>query len=629
MNRDVVTMSLNKKESSQKEVLSGNTSANDQAAFTAPINQQQIGQLQQTVSELSANQLAWVSGYFWGLSQTQSNAASAPIEQAAAVVAAKPAGKLTIIFASQTGNAKGVAEALEHEAKQLGVESQLFDASDYKGKNLAKETHVIIVASTNGEGEAPDNAIELHEFLQSKKAPKLPNLKYAVIGLGDSSYEFFCQTGKDFDAYLSKQGATAFIDRIDLDVDYENEAKEWRTKALDILQEDLSSGTEADVVQLPVGQASSHSQYTKQNPYTASLLTSQKITGRDSGKDVRHIEIDLEDSGITYQAGDALGVWYENSSDLANEILSKVGLSGVESVDVDGESLSIHSALVSKFEITASNPQFVTKFAELSGSKKLQKLVEDKDKLREYAGNTQIVDVLTEKKTKLSADEFVGLLRKLTPRLYSIASSQSEVDEEVHLTVGLVEYQKGEQSRFGGASGFLAQRLEEGGEVKVFIENNNNFKLPQDDNAPVIMIGPGTGIAPFRSFMQERDNREAEGKNWLFFGDRTFTQDFLYQVEWQKYLKSGLLSQLDVAFSRDQHEKVYVQHRVLEQAEQVWQWIQAGAYIYVCGDATRMAKDVHEAFIQVAEQQGKMSRDDAEAFINNLRKDKRYQRDVY
>ncbi|OIQ22842.1 MAG: sulfite reductase [NADPH] flavoprotein, alpha-component [Vibrio sp. MedPE-SWchi] len=622
-------MSLNKKESSQQEVSTGNTSTNDQAAFTAPINQQQIGQLQQTVSELSANQLAWVSGYFWGLSQSQSNAAAVPIEQAAAVVAAKPAGKLTIIFASQTGNAKGVAEALEHEAKQLGVEAQLVDASDYKGKNLAKETHVIVVASTNGEGEAPDNAIELHEFLQSKKAPKLPNLKYAVIGLGDSSYEFFCQTAKDFDAYLSKLGATAFIDRIDCDVDYEAEAKDWRGKALDILQEDLSSGTEAEVVQLPVGQAASHSQYTKQNPYTANLLTSQKITGRDSGKDVRHIEIDLEDSGITYQAGDALGVWYENSSDLANEILAKVSLSGVESVEVDGESLSIHSALVSKFEITASNPQLVTKFAELSGSKKLQKLVEDKDKLRNYAGDTQIVDVLAEKKTKLSADELVGLLRRLTPRLYSIASSQSEVDEEVHLTVGLVEYQKGDQVRLGGASSFLSQRLEEGGEVKVFIENNNNFKLPQDDNVPVIMIGPGTGIAPFRSFIQERDNREAEGKNWLFFGDRTFTQDFLYQVEWQKYLKSGLLTQLDVAFSRDQHEKVYVQHRVLEQAEQVWQWLQDGAYIYVCGDATRMAKDVHEALIEVAEQQGQMSRDDAEEFINTLRKEKRYQRDVY
>lgn len=616
-------MSLNKNVSSQ-----GNT-PQELPSIAAPLNDQQLNSLQQTVADLSSQQLAWVSGYFWGLAQTQPASAAAPINQAAAAVAAKPAGKLSIIYASQTGNAKGVAEALEQEAKAQGIEAALFDASDYKGKNLAKETHVIIVASTNGEGEAPDNAIELHEFLQSKKAPKLPNLKYGVIGLGDSSYEFFCQTGKDFDAYLAKQGATAFIDRIDCDVDYEAPASEWRAKALETVKDDLSSGQEADVVQLPVAQAAGHSQYSKQKPYTATLLTSQKITGRDSGKDVRHVEIDLEGSGLTYQPGDALGVWFENSSELANAILAKVGLSGVESVEVDGESLSIHSALVAKYEITASNPQLVTKFAELSGSKKLQKLVEDKDKLREYAGNTQVVDVLAEKKTKLTAEELVGLLRRLTPRLYSIASSQAEVEEEVHLTVGLVEYDKGDDKRYGGASSFLSQRLEEGGEVKVFVENNNNFKLPQDDNTPVIMIGPGTGIAPFRSFIQERENRDAEGKNWLFFGDRTFTQDFLYQVEWQKYLKSGLLNRLDVAFSRDQAEKVYVQHRILENAEQVWQWVQEGAYIYVCGDATRMAKDVHEALVIVAEQQGKMSRDDAEELINDLRKAKRYQRDVY
>ncbi len=618
-------MSLQKKENNTSPE---NSAPSGIAGLTAPLNDQQFGQLQQTVSELSPQQLAWVSGYFWGLSQSQPSAAAAPIANAASAVAAKPAGKLTIIFASQTGNAKGVAEALEAEAKAEGIAVELFDASDYKGKNLAKETHVIIVASTNGEGEAPDNAIELHEFLQSKKAPKLPNLKYGVIGLGDSSYEFFCQTGKDFDAFLAKQGATSFIDRIDCDVDYEGEAQTWRAKALEQVKEALSSGIEAEVVQLPLAQAA-HSQYNKQNPYTATLLTSQKITGRDSGKDVRHIEIDLEESGLTYQPGDALGVWFENSSDLVNAILAQVGLSGVESIDVDDESLSIHSALVSKYEITASNPQLVTKYAELSGSKKLLKLVDDKDKLREYAGNTQLIDVLKEKKTKLSAEELVGLLRKLTPRLYSIASSQTEVDEEVHLTVGLVEYDKCDEKRFGGASSFLAHRLEEGGEVKVFVENNNNFKLPESDDVPVIMIGPGTGIAPFRSFIQERDNRDAEGKNWLFFGDRTFTQDFLYQVEWQKYLKSGLLTQLDVAFSRDQHEKVYVQHRILEQAQQLWGWLQEGAYIYVCGDATRMAKDVHEALITVASQQGNLSREQAEEYINDLRKAKRYQRDVY
>ncbi|WP_193246481.1 assimilatory sulfite reductase (NADPH) flavoprotein subunit [Vibrio navarrensis] len=617
MNKEVVTMS------------SGNTIPKELAGLASPLNDSQLNQLQQTISQLSPQQMAWVSGYFWGLSQSQTLGASAPLTQAAALTAAKPAGKLTIIFASQTGNAKGVAEALEQEAQAAGIAVQLFDASDYKGKDLAKETHVIFVASTNGEGEAPDNALELHEFLQSKKAPKLPNLQYGVIGLGDSSYEFFCQTGKDFDAFLEKLGAKRFIDRVDCDVDYDAPAAEWRAKALESVKEALVS-SQAQVVQLPVGHAAtSHSQYNKQNPYTATLLTSQKITGRDSGKDVRHIEIDLADSGLTYQPGDALGVWYENSAQLANAVAAAVGLSGVESVEVDGESLSLHSALVSKYEITGANPQFVTKFAELSGSKKLQKLVEDKDKLREYAANTQIVDVLKEKKTKLSAEQLISLLRRLTPRLYSIASSQSEVDEEVHLTVGIVEYDMDGEVRQGGASSYLGQRLEEGEPVKVFIEHNNNFKLPQDDSTPVIMIGPGTGIAPFRSFIQERDNRGADGKNWLFFGDRTFTQDFLYQVEWQKYLKSGILTRLDVAFSRDQHEKVYVQHRVLEQAEQVWQWLQDGAYVYICGDATRMAKDVHEALIVVAQQQGGLTREKAEEYLNELRKAKRYQRDVY
>ncbi len=597
----------------------------DLSAIAGPLNDQQLGQLKQASQELSSQQMAWVSGYFWGLSQNQTTESHPTLSLSAAI---EPAGKLTIIYASQTGNAKGVAEALKEEAVASGVAVELFDASDYKGKNLAKESHVIIVASTNGEGEAPDNALTLHEFLQSKKAPKLNNLKYAVIGLGDSSYEFFCQTAKDFDQYLSKLGAQSIVERLDCDVDYDVPAAEWRQQTLVKIKETLSTGA-AEVIQLPVGQKSTHSHYSKQNPYTATLLTNQKITGKDSSKDVRHIEIDLEGSGLSYQPGDALGVWFENSAELAEQLLTTIGLDGSKVVDVEGESLSIKEALISKYEITAANPQLVSKFAELSASKTLQKLVEDKDKLREYAGNTQVLDLFVEKKTKLSADQLQGMLRRLTPRLYSIASSQAEVEEEVHLTVGLVEYQKDEQSRFGGASSFLSHRLEEGGEVKVFVEHNNNFKLPTDDSTPIIMIGPGTGIAPFRSFVQERENREASGKNWLLFGDRTFTEDFLYQTEWQKYLKEGVVTQMDVAFSRDQQQKVYVQDRLLENAEQVWQWLQEGAYIYVCGDATRMAKDVNEALIIVVEQQGQKSREQAEEFVNNLRKEKRYQRDTY
>ncbi|GIB51643.1 TPA: assimilatory sulfite reductase (NADPH) flavoprotein subunit [Vibrio cholerae] len=604
----------------------GNTLPPALAALASPLNDAQLNQLQQTVTQLNAQQLAWVSGYFWGLSQ--SNALSVP-HISAGQTASAASGKLTIIFASQTGNAKGVAQALLKEAQAAGIQAQLFDASDYKGKDLAKETHVIFVASTNGEGEAPDNALALHEFLKSKKAPKLPNLKYGVLGLGDSSYQFFCQTGKDFDQFLENLGAQRLVERLDADVDYQAAATEWRKQVLSILKDELTGAAAVTSVATFAASQTAESHYSKEQPYTASLSTSQKITGRDSGKDVRHIEIDLADSGITYQPGDALGVWYENRPQLVNALLDSVGLSGHEEVQVDGETLSLHLALTHHYEITAANPQLVAQFAELAQSEKLTSLAQDKEALREYATRTQVIDVLREEKVTLSAIQLLSLLRRLTPRLYSIASSQSEVGEEVHLTVGVVEYEyKGEQ-RLGGASCFLAHQLEEGAPVKVFVEQNNNFKLPSDDNAPLIMVGPGTGIAPFRSFIQERENRGAAGKNWLLFGDRTFTQDFLYQVEWQKYLKSGVLNRLDVAFSRDQHEKVYVQHRLLEQAELVWQWLQEGAYFYVCGDASRMAKDVHQALITVVEQQGGLNREQAEEYVSELRKAKRYQRDVY
>ena len=375
--------------------------------------------------------------------------------------------------------------------------------------------------------------------------------------------------------------------------------------------------------------ASSVSQYTKQNPYLAQVVTNQKITGRDSGKDVRHIEIDLGDSGLTYQAGDALGVYFSNCPTLVSEIVKAVGLTGYETVTLGDLTMPLQEALVDHFEITASNPQQVEKIAALSGSKKLEKLVQDKNKLREYANQTQLVDVLLEKKVKLKPEDLLGLLRKITPRLYSIASSQEEVGEEVHLTVGLVAYAQGSHLRFGGASGFLAHRAEEAEHVRVFVEHNNHFKLPEDDAAPVIMVGPGTGIAPFRAFIQEREARGAQGKNWLFFGDRTFTQDFLYQVEWQKYLKAGVLDQIDLAFSRDQANKVYVQDKLLAQGAAIWQWLEQGAYFYVCGDATHMAKDVHQALLDIVKTHGQKSPSEAEQYLNDLRKAKRYQKDVY
>ncbi len=597
------------------------------SGLASPLNDQQISQLQQASAELSPQQLAWLSGYFWGLSQTPTSKSVQPQPQAVAT-AVQPAGKLTIIYASQTGNAKGVAEALAAQAKSADISLSLYSADDYKPRDLTKETHLVMVASTNGEGDPPDNAIALYDFLQSKKAPKLDKLQYSVLALGDSSYEFFCQTGKDFDEFLSKLGAKAILPRVDCDVDYDDTAGDWQSCLLASVKEALTADQNEVVVPLHATTTQAASLYTKQNPYEAELVANQKITGRDSGKDVRHIEIDLADSGLTYDAGDALGVYFTNDPALVAQLVKSVGLTGEESVTVGESDISLAQALKNHFEITASNPNLVIKIAELSGSKKLQKLVADKDALRQYANKTQVIDVIKEKKFTLSAETLLGLLRKLTPRLYSVASSQEEVGEEVHLTVGVVEFDQAGDQRLGGASGFLAHRADDA-KVRVFVEKNSHFKLPEDDNTPVIMIGPGTGIAPFRAFMQARDARGAEGKNWLFFGDRTFTEDFLYQVEWQKYLKDGLLTKIDLAFSRDQSKKVYVQDKLLEQGEQIWQWLEQGAYVYICGDATYMAKDVYQALLSVIEIHGNKEKLAAEEYLNALRKAKRYQKDVY
>lgn len=594
---------------------------NSLSALTSPLSELQLTQLQQATAGLDPVQTAWVSGYLAGVSQ-------GPV---AAQPVASSGQSLTILFGTQTGNAKGVAEQLGAAADAKGIAYRVVSMADYKVKSIKDESHLIIVASTNGEGEAPDDAIDLHEFLATKKAPKLDSLKFAVLGLGDSSYEFFCQTGKDFEQRIGKLGAEIIVDRLDADVDYEEVATAWIKNALLEVEKTLEKGGVASAPVASATSAVSANKFDKQNPFSASLLISQKITGDRSAKDVRHIEIDLEGSDLSYTAGDALGVWFENDETLVAQIITKLGLDASAEVSVADKTVSLQAALIASFELTGTHPAFVEGYATLTNNATLLKLATDKNALRDFANNNQIVDVITQTGNEaVTAENFLALLRRISPRLYSIASSQTEVEEEVHLTIGsvLFENEAGEQ-RSGGASGFLNHRLTEGGEVKVFIEDNHNFRLPTNPETPIIMVGPGTGIAPFRSFMQEREATDATGKNWLLFGDQTFNEDFLYQVEWQTHLKSGLLTKLDLAFSRDQAQKIYVQDRLKENAEDVYQWLQDGAHFYVCGDANRMAKDVHTALIEIISEQGNKSLDDAEQELNELRKAKRYQRDVY
>ena len=590
---------------------------------------------QQQLDQFSATQLAWLSGYCWARSQNGQAAAVGSAVASASTVAAAPAAvarKITVLSASQTGNARRVAEQLLVQLQEASLDAQLVAAGDYKAKNIASEDILLIVASTQGEGEPAEEAVSLHKFLHGKKAPQLAQLSYAVLALGDTSYPNYCQAGKDFDAVLEKLGATRLAERVDCDLDFQAASEAWRTQVAGVVQQlaAASAAPAADAAPSASSSVVAEQHYSKENSYSATLSVSQKITANDANKDVRHIEIDLADSGIHYAAGDALGVWFSNDEALVAEVLGLAGLSGDETVSLaNGQSLSIKEALTFHDELTQNTPQFIKGYAELSQNAALLQLIQDTTALQAAVDCTPIAGILHDYPHAISAEQLHGLLRPLTPRMYSIASAQAEVETEVHLTVGRVAYEHHGQAYTGGASGFLSDRVEEGGEIKVFVEPNKNFRLPENGDTPIIMIGAGTGVAPFRAFIQQRDNNGDAGLNWLVFGNQKFTDDFLYQAEWLQYRKNGLLNKVSTAWSRQGKEKVYVQHKLRENAADVWQWLQNGAHVYVCGDALKMAKDVEQALLDIIAEHGNMSPDDADEYLSELRENKRYQRDVY
>ncbi|ELY4776080.1 NADPH-dependent assimilatory sulfite reductase flavoprotein subunit [Cronobacter turicensis] len=589
-----------------------------------PLSPEQLARLQTATHDFTPTQLAWLSGYFWGMVNQQPGAAVVQTPAA-------PASVITLISASQTGNARRVAEALRDDLLAAQLNVNLVNAGDYKFKQIAQEKLLVVVASTQGEGDPPEEAVALHKFLLSKKAPKLDGTAFAVFGLGDTSYERFCQAGKDFDTRLAELGAERLLDRVDADVEYQAAAQAWRQRVVDVLKARVPKEAPSQAAITASGAVNlvDSTPYTKEAPLTATLSVNQKITGRHSQKDVRHIEIDLGDAGLRYQPGDALGVWYQNDPALVQELLELLWLKGDEPVTVGEKTLPLSEALQWHFELTVNTAAIVENYATLTRSETLLPLVGDKAKLQNYAATTPIVDMARFAPAQLDAEQLIGLLRPLTPRLYSIASSQAEAENEVHITVGVVRFDIEGRPRAGGASSYLADRLEEDGEVRVFIEHNDNFRLPATPETPVIMIGPGTGIAPFRAFMQQREADGATGKNWLFFGNPHFTEDFLYQVEWQRYVKEGLLTRIDLAWSRDQDHKIYVQDKIREQGAELWRWIQEGAHLYVCGDANRMAKDVEQALLEVIAAYGGMDAEAADEYLSELRVERRYQRDVY
>ena len=584
----------------------------------SPLSTETAEQLQSALTGLSAPQLAWVSGYLSALSQEDApNTVQVQSEKS----------RLTILYGSQTGNARGIAESLQTRAVQTGIAARVLSTGEYRERDIAGEQLLVLVVSTQGEGEPPEDATRLYSFLGSKRAPALNGLKYAVLGLGDSSYEQFCKAARDFDSRLSTLGATAVLDRVDCDIDFEVDAQAWSDSILQafsvLLQEQQSN-----IVPIRHGQPVAQNRYSKEQPYPATVITNQRITGDKSVSDVQHIELSIEPAALKYSAGDALGIKFRNDPLLVDQILAATGFDHDVPVQSGRGECSFQEALAGHVELTHLHPTVVRRWSEITGDAALQNIVSDSKQLSRFVWGRQILDLINSYGWQGGADELISLLQPMHPRLYSIASSPAEYDNEIHLTVGLLRYTAFGREQYGGASSYLVERLGEDDVLDVYVSENKAFRLPANIDTPIVMLGAGTGVAPFRAFMQQREAEGAQGGNWLFYGNRHFHQDFLYQLEWQRLRKQGLLDRIDVAFSRDTAHKIYVQQRMIEQRKTLFRWLEEGAHLYVCGSFA-LGKSVQQALLDVVTQSGGFTTERAQEYLDALRQQGRYHKDLY
>jgi sulfite reductase (NADPH) flavoprotein alpha-component len=589
-----------------------------------PLSTDKVDLLAHLTDGLDAAGLWWLSGYAAGLAERPVSALAAPVAETHA------SAVLTIVYGSQTGNAKRLADRLAQLAEANGIGVRLLRADAYPLRELRNERHLYLVISTQGDGDPPDDARGFVAHVLGKRAPKLPLLNFAVLGLGDSSYPQFCAIGRQLDARLAELGATRVIERGDADLDLETIADPWLAQALDNAKRELKSQQRGSVVPLrPALAQPVLPTWSREHPFAAELLVNQRITTRDSTRDIRHLEISLEGSGLHYEPGDALGVWPRNPAQLVEAVLDALALDGGHVVDHAGQSLPLRTWLTEHRELTRLARPFLASHAAHARSDDLNRLLAP-DRSNEFArmlATHQVIDVLQDFPAAWSAEELVAALRPLAPRLYSIASSSKVVGDEAHLTVAHVEYAAAGSARWGAASHFLAASADSE-RLPIYIERNERFRIPHDSMRDIVMIGPGTGVAPFRGFVQEREAVGASGRNWLLFGNPHSRSDFLYQLEWQDALKRGALHRLDLAFSRDDSRKIYVQDRLREHGRELYAWLDNGAHLYVCG-ATAMGKGVHAALIDAIAEHGGKSAEDAEDFLDTLQQQGRYARDVY
>ena len=583
----------------------------------APFTSDQRQALDLLLPTLNSVQCGWLSGFL-----------VSPSSPLIATVAPVAAGKLTVLYGTESGNSEALADRTVKAAKKRGFQAVMKNMSEISPAELAKVANLLVIVSTWGDGDPPETAVSFFkEFMATDIS--LSKVRFSVCALGDTSYEKFCQTGKDIDARLETLGAARISARQDCDVDYEELYAAWLETSLST----LAPASSARGVSAVAPALTSAVEYGKKNPFPSETIYSVVLNGERSAKETLHLEFSLAGSGLAYEPGDALAVLPVNAPDTVKAMIQAAKLTGNEQVEVKNVgSKLLADALREDYDITALSRAVLTKLAEAADSALLRELLAEdaKERLKEFNDGREIIDAILEfAPNGLSAAALTGIFRKLPPRLYSIASSPLAHTDEVHLTVAAVRYKTHGRERKGVCSTYLADLVKSGDPVQVFVQPNKNFRLPADGSTPVIMVGPGTGVAPFRAFVEHRAALGSPGKNWLFFGDQHYTYDFLYQLEWQDFLKEGALTRLDVAFSRDQPEKVYVQDRMIQQAKELYQWLEEGAHFYVCGDANRMAHDVHEALISVVEFQAGISREAAEAYVEDLKKTKRYQRDVY
>jgi sulfite reductase (NADPH) flavoprotein alpha-component len=585
----------------------------------------------------SVEQRAWLNGFLAGLLCTTPQA-SAP---------AAPSRPLLILYGSQTGSAERLAKALGQQSLQHGFAARVLEANAFGTVDLKAETHLLFVTSTWGEGDPPDNAASFWAHLNSAEAPDLKHLSFSVLALGDKNYSDFCGAGKKFDERFEKLGARRMLPRVDCDLDYETPAKAWAEAVFARLVESptanspgaisdpsRTTGSLDSMATDPVNTSSSSNRpFSRSNPFPARMIVNRNLNGEGSAKETRHVALSLEGSGLAYEVGDALGVLPTNCPALVSDVLSALGCDGEEGVKTPGgEETSLRNALLRHYQITLPAPMLVEAVAERAQSTELKSLLApgNQSALEKHLHGREVIDLLTAHPlARFAPDEFVALLRKLAPRLYSIASSPAAHPGEVHLCVAAVRYETHGRSRKGVCSTFLADRIEPQTPVPVFVQASPGFRLPASGDTPVIMVGPGTGVAPFRAFLEQRRATGAMGKNWMFFGDQKRATDFLYREELEVMFTGGVLTRLDLAFSRDQQEKVYVQHRMVEHAGELFGWLEEGAHFFVCGDAKRMAKDVDAALHEVIQRGGGRTAEQAMEYVARLKQEKRYKRDVY